>query len=433
METTANWIEKAVFYHIYPLGFTGAPAVNEGADTAGSRILKVIEWIPHLKELGVNAVYFGPIFESVAHGYDTTDYYKTDSRLGTKEDFKKVFSELKNNGIRIVLDGVFNHVGRRFPAFMDLQQKLWDSEYKDWFYRIDFGGQSAFGDRFYYDNWEGNADLVKLNLKNPAVADYLLEAVKMWIDEWDIDGLRLDAANCVDHDFFRKLRAVTKGKKQDFWLMGEIIHGDYKVWANPEMLDSVTNYECYKGIYSSHNDKNYFEIAHSLKRQFGQGGLYQNLRLYNFLDNHDVNRIASSLKDKRDLENVYTLLYMMPGVPSIYYGSEWGIEGVKGKGAEADIPLRPDIALDDMKGQNEELIQHIKKLSNLRTSSEAICKGSYEEVFLRNEQYAFARVLGDEVKIAAFNISESSFTFDFNYRGKQYHFELEPHTSCVMI
>ena len=331
MADEKNWIREAMFYHIYPLGFTGAPLQNEGEATAGGRILEVLDWIEHFKELGINAIYFGPIFESVSHGYDTTDYYQTDSRLGSKEDFKKVFTALHENGIRVIVDGVFNHVGRKFFAFLDVQKNLEQSDYKDWFCNLNFSWQSPLGDSFSYENWHGAAELVKLNLRNPAVCEHLLGAVGMWMDELGIDGLRLDAADCVDREFFKRLHSFTKGKRGDFWLMGEIIHGDYRVWANDEMLDSVTNYECWKGIYSSHNDKNYFEIAYSLKRQFGQGGLYENLCLYNFLDNHDVNRIGSLLKQRENLKNAYTLLYMMPGIPSIYYGSEWGIEGVKGQ------------------------------------------------------------------------------------------------------
>ena len=256
-----NWVNEAIFYHIYPLGFCEAPKYNEGEKTADVRILKVLEWIPHLKELGVNAIYFGPIFESIAHGYDTSTYYLTDSRLGSKEDFKNVFDALHKNGIRVVLDGVFNHVGRGFWAFNDVQHKLWDSEYKDWFSGLNFSQKSPLGDGFSYDMWEGNADLVKLNLKNKAVCDHLIGAVKMWIEDLGIDGLRLDVADCVDKDFFKLLRRETTAVKEDFWLMGEIIHGDYRDWANEDMLHSVTNYECWKGIYSSHNDKNYFEIA----------------------------------------------------------------------------------------------------------------------------------------------------------------------------
>ncbi len=429
---SGNWIDSAVFYHIYPMGFCGAADRNEGEATAGHGILKLLDWIPHLKAIGINAVYFSPIFQSLTHGYDTSDYFDTDSRLGTKEEFKQVFAKLRENHIHIVLDGVFNHVGRGFWAFKDVQEKLWDSPYKDWFSGLNFDHGNASGDRFHYDCWEGHEELVKLNLRNPAVVKHLLDAVSMWIDEFDIDGLRLDAADCVDMDFFRKLRSLVKGKKPHFWLMGEIIHGDYKRWANPDMLDSTTNYECWKGIYSSHNDKNYFEIAHSLRRQFGQGGMYKDLELYSFVDNHDVNRIASLLNDDRNLKNVYTLLFAMPGVPSIYYGSEWGIKAVKGHGYDADKPLRPCLDIHEMEKLSPELGEHIRMLSDLRACSAALQKGDYEEIFLQNRQYAFARVLGNDVKVAAFNIDDSDYNFHFDFRGKKYEFTLKPYTSCII-
>ncbi len=426
-----NWINESVFYHIYPLGFCGAPKYNEGEKTAANRIKKVEEWILHFKELGVNAIYFGPIFQSIAHGYDTSNYYITDSRLGGIEDFKQVFKKLHDNGIKIIIDGVFNHVGRGFWAFNDVQHNLAESRYKDWFYNLDFNKQSPAGDGFSYEMWEGNADLIKLNLKNPEVCNHLLGAVKMWIEELEIDGLRLDAADCVDKDFFRMLRSFTKGIKEDFWLMGEIIHGDYNEWANQEMLDSVTNYECWKGIYSSHNDKNYFEIAYALKRQFAEGGIYKNLCLYNFLDNHDVNRIGSMLQNSDNLKNCYAMMFFMPGVPSIYYGSEWGIKGEKGNGATTDDAIRPQLELSEMLNCSQELVKHITELLNIRKTSNAIKYGSYEELYVSNEQMAFARYYDDEVVILAFNLSDSKKRMAFNYKGKSYEFFIEPHSYLV--
>lgn len=426
-----TWYDRAVVYHIYTLGFCGAPDYNEGEQTKGSRILKVLAQIPHLKEMGVDTIYFGPIFESFWHGYDTSDYYLTDTRLGSIEDFQRVFKELKKNGFHIVLDGVFNHVGRGFAPFRDLQEKGEQSAYKDWFCNIRFGAGSPAGDAFCYDTWQGNWELVKLNLKNPAVVDYLLGAVKMWIDTFEIDGLRLDAADCIDKDFFRRLKTFTQELKKDFWLMGEIIHGDYKMWANPEMMHSVTNYECWKGIYSSHNEKNYFEIAHSLRRQFAKGGIYENLRLYNFLDNHDVNRIASLLKDKADLKNAYTMMFLMPGVPSIYYGSEWGIEGVKTSGKAADKPVRPSIDEIEQETVNQELPALITRLAELRKTSNAVVYGDYADILIRNQQFVFVRREKDEYVIAAFNIAETEESFSFEYCGKKYAFSLAPHSSQV--
>ena len=291
-----NWFDNAVLYHIYPLGFCGAPRFNEG-DKVEYRLDKLVSWIPHLKEMSVDAVYLGPVFESAEHGYDTTDYKMIDRRLGDTESFKAICAELHSNGIRVILDGVFNHVGRNFFAFKDVQEKGSASKYCGWFHNLNFGGQSPCGDNFWYEGWNGHYNLVKLNLRNPQVVEHLFDAVNYWIDEFEIDGIRFDAADSMDFEFFKRIRAMCKGKKSDFWLMGEIIFGDYKRWANPEMLDSVTNYECYKGLYSSHNDANYFEIDYSINRQFGKSGIYKGINLYNFVDNHDVNRLASTLKN----------------------------------------------------------------------------------------------------------------------------------------
>ena len=192
------WAEESVFYQIYPLGFCGAPWINDGIQA--HRIGKIGDWAEHIQQLGANAVYLSPLFDSDSHGYDTRDYCRIDPRLGTNEDFAQVCRTLHDHGIRVVLDGVFNHVGRGFWAFRDVQEKKWASPYKDWFY-IDFGGNSNYNDGFWYEGWEGHFELVKLNLRNPAVVDYLLDCVRSWVEEYDIDGLRLDVAYCLDKGF----------------------------------------------------------------------------------------------------------------------------------------------------------------------------------------------------------------------------------------
>ena len=320
------WYNKSVFYQIYPLGFCGAPHNNDG--TAENRISRIFEWIPHIKEIGADSIYFCPVFESDAHGYDTRDYSKIDCRLGTNEDFAELCRSLHENGIRVVLDGVFNHVGRGFWAFKDVQEKRLDSAYKDWF-RIDFGGNSNYNDGFWYDGWEGHYELVKLNLQNDEVVNYLLNCVKGWVEEFGIDGLRLDVAYCLDENFVRRLHDFTKQLKPDFFLVGEMLHGDYNRLVNEHMLDSATNDECYKGIYSSFNSMNMFEIAHSINRQYGseQWCIYRGKHMFNFADNHDVSRIASILSNESHLMPLYGLLFSMPGIPCVYYGSEWGALG----------------------------------------------------------------------------------------------------------
>jgi glycosidase len=401
------WYEKAVFYQIYPLGFCGAPFENDGNTV--SRIKKVDEWIPHMKQLGIDAIYFSPVFESDAHGYDTRDYRKIDCRLGTNEDFKAVVKNLHDNGIRVVIDGVFNHVGRGFFAFQDVLQKRFDSQYKDWFV-INFDGDNAYHDGLWYEGWEGYYNLVKLNLRNPAVVSYLLDCVRFWVDEFDIDGLRLDVAYCLDNDFIRQLRGLANTIKPEFLLLGEMLHGDYNLKMNQDMLHTVTNYECYKGLYSSFNSMNMFEIAHSINRQFGKDNwcLYRDKHLFNFVDNHDVNRIASTLTNKKHLPLIYGLLMSMPGIPCIYYGSEWGAEGVKANGSDAGIRLSYE------KPEWNEQAELIAKMAEAHKNSEALIYGAYEVLVLTNRQYVFQRATQQERVIVAINADENPYTAHFN-------------------
>lgn len=397
------WAYEGIFYQIYPIGFCGAPTANDGKTV--SRILKLKDWSSYLESLGISSILLNPIFESDNHGYDTRDYKKIDCRLGTNEDFAEVCKDLHAHNVKIVLDGVFNHVGRGFWAFKDVQEKKWDSPYKDWFC-INFDGNSYYNDGFWYEGWEGHFELVKLNLANSAVVDYLLECVKGWIDEFDIDGLRLDVAYCLDRNFMKRLRSFCQELKPDFALIGEVLFGDYNQIVNDEMLHSCTNYECYKGIYSSFNSMNMFEIAHSLNRQYGpeQWCIYRGKHLMSFVDNHDVTRIASILTNKNHLPLTYGLLLGMPGVPCIYYGSEWGEEGVKAP--NNDYALRP--CFEEPKPN--ELTEEIKKMIHVRTGSNALCHGSYRNVVLTNHQLIFERRTDDERMLVAINASDAPFT-----------------------
>ena len=397
------WAYEGIFYQIYPIEFCGAPTANDGKTV--SRILKLKDWSSYLESLGISSILLNPIFESDNHGYDTRDYKKIDCRLGTNEDFAEVCKDLHAHNVKIVLDGVFNHVGRGFWAFKDVQEKKWDSPYKDWFC-INFDGNSCYNDGFWYEGWEGHFELVKLNLANSAVVDYLLECVKGWIDEFDIDGLRLDVAYCLDRNFMKRLRSFCQELKPDFALIGEVLFGDYNQIVNDEMLHSCTNYECYKGIYSSFNSMNMFEIAHSLNRQYGpeQWCIYRGKHLMSFVDNHDVTRIASILTNKNHLPLTYGLLLGMPGVPCIYYGSEWGEEGVKAP--NNDYALRP--CFEEPKPN--ELTEEIKKMIHVRTGSNALCHGSYRNVVLTNHQLIFERRTDDERMLVAINASDAPFT-----------------------
>lgn len=407
-----NSIKDAVFYHIYPLGFCGV--INNKENFSKNNAFEKFndEWINHLKNMGINAIYFGPIFQSSYHGYDTIDYLTIDSRLGSNNDFKNIVKKLHDNDIKVIIDGVFNHVGREFWAFNDVKANKSKSSYSSWF-NINFKGNSNYNDGFYYEGWEGHFDLVKLNLYNSEVKNYLLDTIEKWINEFNIDGIRLDVAYLLPKDFIKEIRLKTSNIKNDFWLIGEMIHGDYNTISSPELLHSATNYEIYKGLYSSHNDKNYFEIAYSLNRQFGDYGIYKNLPLYNFVDNHDVNRLASIVNDKRYLNNIYTLLFTIPGIPSIYYGSEWGIEGDR---SITDLNLRPEISIDDFNNNIEaqKLESFISKLIYIRKNNKELTNGGYKEILVKNRQFIFGRYFNNNWIIIALNLDDKDVNIQFN-------------------
>lgn len=400
------WYDSAVFYHIYPLGLCGCPHDNNGE--TGEHFDKLNEWAEHAKRIGCNAIYIGPLFESGSHGYDTTDYRLVDRRLGTNDDFKQFVKNCHANDVKVIVDGVFNHTGRDFFAFQDIKQNRENSRYKDWYCNVNFWGNNEYNDGFSYDNWGGYNLLAKLNLWNPEVKNYHLETVKFWVDEFDIDGIRLDAADVLDFGFMKELRSFCNGLKSDFWLMGEVIHGDYSRWANNDMLHSVTNYELHKGLYSGHNDHNYFEIAHTIKRL---NGIVGDKKLYTFCDNHDVARIYSKLNNKAHMYNVAILVYTVPGIPSIYYGSEFGIPGNKENGS--DWNLRPDLNLADF-NEKDELPALYTTLGHLKQRFPELTYGDYRELYLTTGQFAFARCLDGRAVVTALNNADNGAHMEIN-------------------
>ena len=403
------WYDEAIFYHIYPLGLCDAPKENSYGEPV-HRLNSLIPWIDHIKDLNCNAIYIGPLFESVGHGYETTDYKKLDSRLGVNKDLTDFVAACHEKGIRVILDGVFNHTGRDFFAFKDIQKNREASPYRDWYCNVNFGGNTEYNDGFSYENWGGYNLLVKLNQRNPAVRDYICDVVRFWVSEFDIDGIRLDAADVLDFDYMKALRHVANEVKPEFWLMGEVIHGDYSRWVNEGTLHSVTNYHLHKALYSGHNDHNYFEIAHTVKRLYEMGGnRTDGLKLYNFVDNHDVERIYTKLTNKAHFAPVHVLLYTLPGIPSIYYGSEFAIDGKKDKFSDAS--LRPALQLEHYKEAREQnpCTNLIAKLGEARSRIPALSYGDYRELLLTNRQYAFSRSFNEQTAVVTVNNDDSDY------------------------
>lgn len=404
------WYDEAVFYHIYPLGLTGAPKQNPYGEPV-HRLNTLLPWITHIREIGCNALYIGPLFESVGHGYETTDYKKLDGRLGTNEDLTAFVAECHRQGIRVILDGVFNHTGRDFFAFQDIKKNREGSAYKDWYCNVNFWGNNEYNDGFSYENWGGYNLLVKLNQRNPEVRDYICDVIRFWVRQFDIDGIRLDAADVLDFTFMQALRQVANEVKPEFWLMGEVIHGDYIRWVNEGTLHSVTNYHLHKALYSGHNDHNYFEIAHTVKRLYEMGGNRPDgLKLYNFVDNHDVERIYTKLHNKAHFAPVHILLYTLPGIPSVYYGSEFGIEGKKERWS--DDSLRPELHLEDYEdavGKNG-CTALIAALGKIRHLAWPLSYGDYRELMLTTRQYAFSRSYGGQSVVVTVNNDDTECT-----------------------
>ena len=399
-----RFIHEGFVYHIYPLGLCGAPNRNDFHSKPQNRLDYIHQWIDHIKNLGVTIVYIGPIFESTSHGYDTSDYYHVDRRLGDRKSLANLVQAFHNKGIRVIFDAVFNHVGRNFWAFRDLLKNKQHSQYVDWFDGLKFGVRNPLGDNFTYKTWKKYYELVALNLKNPQVKEHLFKAVEMWINELGVDGLRLDAADCLKKPFVRQLKKYCQKIKPDFWILGEVVHGDYRKRTNDKMLDSVTNYQCYRELFHSFNHSDFSEIAKAFQRQFGDNGIYNEISTCTFLDNHDVNRIASNLKNKAHLYPLHALLFTMVGIPSIYYGSEFSIKGKKHR--TTDNELRPYIDISKMyRNKDFDLINAIKKFAEIRKSSIALCYGKYRELFVSGEQFAFARITNNEYIIVIINAS----------------------------
>jgi len=384
------------FYHIYPLGMLNK---LQGNDTRTLQDLNA--FLPHLRSMNINALYIGPIFESQYHGYDTIDYERIDPRLGEEDDFIKMVTAYHHQGIKVIVDCVFNHVAREFSKFKDVINHGENSMFKDWFY-IDFSRNNHRNDGFSYDDWAGHDELVKLNLQNPYVREYLIQVSKEWIYKYDIDGLRLDAADVMDRDFIRHLVIECRKIKKDFYVVAEMVHGDYRAMIEETGIDSVTNYEAYKGMYSSLNDKNYFEIAYSFKRHFAEGGVTKDYQLYNFCDNHDVNRVADSLISDKHLYPLYLMLYTMKGYTSIYYKSELGEKGRRSH--YGDLELRKPFYIEEIR--DHDLLRSIQSFSRIRKEFPLLSYGDYKEVYLAHDLIGYLRFDKDNKLLVLINASD---------------------------
>jgi glycosidase len=327
------WADHAIWWHAHPLGFLGAP--RAGTDEAGTvhRLEALRPWLPYLVELGANGLLLGPVFAAHTHGYDTVDHLRVDPRLGIEDDLVALVESCRSLGVRVVLDGVFHHVGRGHRVFTDVLEHGRDSAYASWL-RIDWDEDGPDG--FGYATFEGHRDLVALNHAEPAVADYTVDVMKYWLDR-GVAGFRLDAAYAVPTAFWRQVIDRVRAAHPGAWFAAEVIHGDYAALASDAGWDTVTQYELWKAVWSSLNDRNMFELAWALERHAGFSAAGPPLT---FVGNHDVTRIASRLDDERHLAHAVVLLCTLPGIPCVYAGDEQAFRGVKYDRAGGDDEVR---------------------------------------------------------------------------------------------
>jgi cyclomaltodextrinase len=330
----APWAEHAIWWQVYPLGFTGAErAALPPGTPALHRLTHLTAWLDYAVELGCSGLLLGPVFASQTHGYDTVDHFRIDPRLGDDDDFDALVAAASARGLRIALDGVFNHVGRAFPAFVAAEAAAQGgpgTPASRWFKRDEASGDVAV--------FEGHEQLVELNHGEPAVVSYVTEVMRYWLGR-GAAGWRLDAAYAVPPAFWAEVIPVVRQSHPGAWFLGEMIHGDYAAYAARAGLDSITQYETWKAIWSCLNERNFYELEHALGRHnaFCDAGLLPQT----FVGNHDVTRLATILNDPRHLGHALAILFCVAGLPSIYYGDEQGFRGLKEHRAGGDDEIRP--------------------------------------------------------------------------------------------
>jgi cyclomaltodextrinase len=391
---TASWVAHAIWWQVYPLGFVGAFPVPEGSappDRGEHRLRRLAEWFDHAIELGASGIALGPIFASRTHGYDTTDHYRIDPRLGDDEDFDYLIAEAHGRGLRVLLDGVFNHVGVDFPRYREATQ---DDAAARWFH-----GRPG---RFH--TFEGHSELITLNHDNPDVVDYVVDVMAHWLQR-GADGWRLDAAYTVPQQFWATTLPKVRERHPDAWIVGELIHGDYAAIVEEATFDSATQYELWKAIWSSLNDGNLFELDWALQRHNTFLGSFAPLT---FIGNHDVTRIASQLENPDHLAHALVLLLTIGGVPSIYAGDEFGFRAVKEERYGGDDAVRPEFASPPLQldTSGAEVWRLHQFLVGLRRRHPWLHAATTTSLRLANQHYVYETRSGDDALVVALNIGD---------------------------
>lgn len=388
-----TWTESVIWYAVYPLGFVDAPHSQDNQLT--HRLPRITAWLDHMVALGCNGLLLGPIFASATHGYDTLDYFRIDPRLGDEADFDALITACHTRGIRVMLDGVFNHLGEDHPSFKQALSNP-DAPENGWFH-IDRSHYPAS-----WQDFEGSKNLVRLNHDSPEVAQLISDVMRHWLAR-GIDAWRLDAAYAVEPQFWRRVIPAVQQDYPEALFMGEVIHADLDTLADYP-LDSITGYELWKATWSSIKDHNFFELEWTLRRH---QEFCAQVRPLTFISNHDVTRIATELGPEQALVAA-AVLFTNPGMPAIYYGDEGGATGTKYHRAGGDAEIRTAMPEDpdSWDPPSAWLIDHYRALIALRRQHPWLVNAGCEICELENTRLSYRMSGGEESLLVNLNIGE---------------------------
>ena len=399
--TDPAWVEHAIWWQIYPLGFVGAFPAEPPPTADEHRLRRVAGWFDHALELGASGVALGPVFASQTHGYDTTDHYAIDQRLGDDSDFDHLVTEARSRGLRILLDGVFNHVGSEFGRHREAVAGGDDS----WF-RKGRNGLATF---------EGHGGLITLNHRNPEVVDYVVDVMLHWLRR-GADGWRLDAAYAVPAEFWAKVLPRVRSEFPDAWFVGEVIHGDYAGIVSTSTFDSVTQYELWKAMWSSLNDVNFHELDHALTRH---DQFLETFVPLTFVGNHDVTRIASQLSDERHVGHALAVMLTIGGTPSVYAGDEWAYRGVKEERFGGDDAVRPEFPVRPSESEHlgHDTFRLHQHLIGLRRRHPWLHTARTSPLHLANSQYVYRTSSAAGALVVALNVDDAPLRMSLSELG----------------
>lgn len=394
--TEPDWVRHAIWWHVYPLGAVGAfPGEPPGPDE--HRLRRLVGWLDHVVALGASGVLLGPVFASSTHGYDTVDHLRIDPRLGDDDDLDTLVAEAHGRGLKVLLDGVFNHVGRDAAIArrtVDAIEGRSDDEV--WLLRDDGGGFVGF---------EGHAALVTLDHAHPSVVDYVVRVMNHWLGR-GADGWRLDAAYAVPTTFWAQVLPRVRAEHPDAWFVAEVIHGDYPAFVQESTVDSVTQYELWKAVWSSINDANLWELAWSLTRH---DEFLESFAPQTFVGNHDTTRIASTIEDPRHRAHAVVVLFTVGGTPTVYAGDELGFTGVKEEREGGDDAVRPELAVDGPGVEENAVLRLHQELIGLRRRHPWLHRARTTQITLTNTTFVYEVRDGDDALVVALNLDDEPF------------------------